>query len=101
MHDVYQSLVPPNHCKEILPVSRFRWSQPAVLAVFLATLLMGCATQDRRLTEDERSCRGLGHSVGAPDFQHCMEELNQRRCGRGSPKSGQAHVITTDCSKVY
>jgi hypothetical protein len=53
----------------------------------LATVLLlglgvfgGCGREDRRLTEDRQSCAEMGHPIGTPQFQQCMQDLNERRC---------------------
>lgn len=74
---------------------------PAAISVFLGFSLMGCAVKDQRRTDDEQSCRSMGHLPGTPVFTGCMADLNQRRCVEGHMKNGQTrHVAATACTKL-
>ena len=82
-------------------ISRIHFSHPAAACVVLTSLLIGCTVQDRRLTEDEQSCRSMGHSPDTTSFKQCLADLDQRRCAVGGPKSGRAHLATMDCTKLH
>lgn len=69
-------------------------------ALVLGAILAGCAATDRRLAEDQRSCESMGHAAGTTGFRQCMADLDDRRCMRGGPRSGNKHVVTTDCTKL-
>jgi hypothetical protein len=80
---------------------------PALLSKVVAStlllaiaLLAGCASEDRRLVADEQSCRSMGHVDGTPEFKHCMNDLNARRCATRSTKVGALHEATTDCTRL-
>ena len=77
--------------------SKLRFAAILLFATVLA--LAGCASEDRRLTEDTQSCRSMGHSPGSAAFDLCMKDLNERRCATTSGK-GARHQITTDCTKL-
>lgn len=81
---------------------RVRKNHAAVLAALwvLSSLMVGCAAPDRRVSRDRESCEALGHAQGTASFRECTEDLNDRRCSRGGPKSVAAHVETTDCTRL-
>ena len=68
--------------------------------LLFAIALAGCASEDRRLTDDEESCRGMGHLPGSVDFKPCMEDLNARRCATMNFKGGSKHSATVDCTRL-
>jgi hypothetical protein len=77
------------------------WPSFAALALG-SFLLAGCAQEDRRLAEDQQSCRAMGHVSGTPQFQQCMEELNQRRCATvsvGKPGTTR-HQAVLECTRL-
>ena len=66
---------------------------PTLLSGLL--LILGCADQDRRLVEDEKSCLQMGHPTGTPEFKQCMTDLNERRCATMTGR----HVATQACTR--
>jgi len=73
----------------------------AALYVFVVSVLMGCAVQDRRMTADEISCRSMGHSPGTEPFKECLKDLDDRRCVVARQKGTQSHhVASIDCIRL-
>lgn len=72
----------------------------AVAYLSLFSVLAGCGAPDRRLVDDQQSCRTMGHLQGSPTFQGCMAELNQRRCAVIAQKAGTRHVASKDCTAL-
>jgi len=71
-----------------------------VMLAMLPILLVGCGSPDRRLVLDQQNCTDMGHVAGTPMFRKCLDELNDRRCARGSTKTGSSHVVTSDCTRL-
>jgi hypothetical protein len=70
-------------------------------ALLLVTFLFSaCAQEDRRLAEDQQSCTQMGHSPGTPQFDQCMQDLNQRRCATVTKAFGERHVATEECTRL-
>ena len=73
------------------------------VCVLFGGFLAGCAEhQDRRLANDEQTCRTMGHPTGSDAFKQCLAELNNRRCrmvreGKSGPLE---HKETQDCSRL-
>jgi hypothetical protein len=73
----------------------------AAMLFVSAFVISGCAHEDRRLAEDQQSCIQMGHSPGTPQFNQCMEDLNQRRCATVAAKgAGERHVATEECTRL-
>jgi hypothetical protein len=72
----------------------------ATLALPLFFLLAACTREDHRLTDDQQSCLQMGHTTGTPEFERCMEDLNQRRCATAATKAGSRHVATEECTRL-
>lgn len=81
---------------------RLRATVGASTLLIAIASLTGCASEDRRLVEDEQSCRGMGHAEGTPEFKQCMTDLNLRRCAtRQATKGGESvHEATTECTRL-
>lgn len=81
---------------------------PAVPAFRSATILLfatvfalaGCAGKDTRLTDDQQSCRSMGHQVGSTAFDLCMKDLNERRCADVSRKGSTNRQVTLGCTRL-
>jgi len=59
------------------------------VGISLTLFVVGCAAPDHRATDDQQSCRSMGHVAGTAGFQACMADLNNRRCAvRRSRGSG-------------
>jgi hypothetical protein len=71
----------------------------ATALLLVAFLFSACAHEDRRLAEDQQSCTQMGHSPGTPQFDQCMQELNQRRCATVKG-FGERHVATEECTRL-
>lgn len=73
----------------------------AMACLSLVLVLVGCASSDRRLTEDEASCRSMGHTLDTPPFRTCLIDLNDRRCAVVTRKTGTPqHVTSADCTRI-
>ena len=73
----------------------------AVAYLALFSVLTGCGAPDRRLVDDQQSCRTMGHLQGTAEFQGCMAELNQRRCSVIPQKAGtMRHVPSKECTQL-
>jgi len=80
---------------------RSRTLSPAMAGLFLVCALAGCAMPDRRLTEDETSCRGMGHTPDTPPFRECLRDLNDRRCAVAPRKIGTPqHMASNECTRI-
>ncbi len=83
----------------MFPKLRSRLVASSLLAAI--ALVTGCASEDRRLVEDEQSCHSMGHLDGTPEFKQCMNDLNERRCAVQRAKVGAGpHVATTECTRL-
>ncbi len=73
----------------------------AAIYVYVVSVLMGCAVQDRRMTADETSCRSMGHLPGTEPFKGCLKDLDDRRCVVARQKGTQSHhVASIDCTRL-
>lgn len=81
---------------------RLRATVGASTLLIAIASLTGCASEDRRLVEDEQSCRDMGHAEGTPEFKQCMTDLNQRRCATRQATKGRVGGLeaTTDCTRL-
>ena len=68
----------------------------------LLSLLVGCAAPvDRRVAEDDQTCRSMGHILGTPAYSACRGDLNERRCAVIKTKGAlEHHDATMDCTKL-
>ena len=84
----------------MLAIRLTRKAEPFVATIMLASpFLMGCAVPDRRMSEDEQSCRSMGHSPGTTIFSQCLADLNDRRCAVARLKGGERHVASEECTR--
>jgi hypothetical protein len=66
-----------------------------------AVAIAGCASEDRRLAEDQQTCLSMGHSSGTAEFNQCMNELDLRRCATRRTKQGvPLHQATLECTRL-
>ncbi|GEM_PF-4181285 len=79
----------------------------AILLFAVTFAVAGCVSKvDTRLTDDQQSCRDMGHSPGSAEFNQCMSELNERRCATVKAPTtfkGQLttrHSSTIDCTRL-
>lgn len=69
--------------------------------LYLVSFLVGCASPDRRLVEDEASCRMMGHAPSTPLFSECLKDLNDRRCTVAARRGRTPqHVASADCTRI-
>lgn len=74
---------------------------PAATGLLVISMVGGCAVTDRRLADDQASCRAMGHVPGTANFGHCLVDLNDRRCAVAHPRGGQPeHVASEDCTRL-
>lgn len=77
-----------------------RLRRAALLLVVMASTLVACEREDRRLTEDRQTCSSMGHPSGSAESSECMKDLNDRRCAALNRKVVSGHAITLDCTRL-